>query len=261
MFGFVDPEASGLSASALGVTEINYFLDFPPWENMLDVTDVIVNDWPRSSLVMPVQDSNFDFFEVDGVLSDQSYNITDSDIVGWRVAVRFDQSQADMWYFLSDEFTRFYSTLHRTGMAWDQSTQNPLANPPEVTYILSPTDEESLNCFERIYISTKETNPKYVVYKAENDVKIEVGTANFSDTAVTLTLNVPVLNGTYSVRLYSDDSYCSDPVNGESGTNVTVTNGVLNVASAVAEILKTGGGPNNGKLAAYHTYYIVFVKQ
>jgi hypothetical protein len=29
----------------------------------------------------------------------------------------------------------------------------------------------------------------------------------------------------------------------------------------VAEILETGGIPNNGKLAAYNTYYIVFVQQ
>ena len=46
-----------------------------------------------------------------------------------------------------------------------------------------------------------------------------------------------------------------------AGRSLTVTNGRLNVGSAVAEILETGGIPNNGKLAAYHTYYIVFVQQ
>jgi hypothetical protein len=260
LFGFVDPEPSDITQMPANM-EVNYFLDFPPWENMLEVTDVAVSDWPRSSFLSPVQDANFDFFEVDSVLEGESYLIEDSDIVGWRVAVRFDQSQSDMWYFLHDSYYRFSCNLHRTGIKWDQITNNPLANPPEVAYILAPADYTDLNEFERIYISVKETNPKYVVYKAENDAKIEVGVANFDATDEALTLNVPVTNGTYSVRLYSDDPDCSDPVNGEAGTNLTVTNGRLNVGSAVAEILETGGIPNNGKLAAYHTYYIVFVQQ
>jgi hypothetical protein len=47
-------------------------------------------------------------------------------------------------------------------------------------------------------------------------------------------------------------------VNGEAGTNLTVTNGRLNVGSAVAEILAT---LSPGKLATHHTYYIKLVKQ
>jgi hypothetical protein len=47
-------------------------------------------------------------------------------------------------------------------------------------------------------------------------------------------------------------------VNGEAGTNLTVTNGRLNVGSAVAEILET---LSPGKLATHHTYYIKLVKQ
>jgi len=43
-----------------------------------------------------------------------------------------------------------------------------------------------------------------------------------------------------------------------SGTDLTVTNGRLNVGSAVAEILAT---LSPGKLASYHTYYIKLVKQ
>jgi hypothetical protein len=62
-------------------------------------------------------------------------------------------------------------------------------------------------------------------------------------------------------RLYSDDPNCSDPVNGEAGTNITVTNGSLSVGSAVAEILETGSIPNNGKLADHHIYYLVFIQQ
>ena len=260
LFGFVDPEASALVGSELGIDEVNYFLDFPPWENMLEVTDVSVSGWPRSNWLTPVQDANFDFFEVDSVLDGESYNLEDSDIVGWRVAVRFDQSQTN-WDYYADTRDRFYRNLHWIGTIWNGQSGNPLENPPEVLYILAPADHTDLNEFERIYVSVKETNPKFIVYKAENNTKIEVGVANFSDTAVTLSLNVPVTNGTYSVRLYSDDSYCADPVNGEAGTNLTVTNGVLSVGSAVAEILETGSIPNNGKLAAHHTYYLVFVQQ
>jgi hypothetical protein len=132
------------------------------------------------------------------------------------------------------------------------------ADPPEVLYILAPADHTALNDYSDIYVSVKETNPKYVVYKAENDAKIEVGVANFDATDEALTLNVPVTNDTYSVRLYSDDPDCSDPVNGEAGTNLTVTNGRLDIGSAVAEILAT---LSPGKLATHHTYYIKLVKQ
>ena len=128
-------------------------------------------------------------------------------------------------------------------------------------YILAPADCTSLNGFEGIYISATETNPKYVVYKSDSDNTVEVGVANFSDSAVTLSLDVPVSTGngtTYTVRLYSDDPNCSDPVNGEAGTNLTVTSGVLDIGSAVAEILAT---LSTGKLASHHTYYIKLVKQ
>jgi hypothetical protein len=253
--------------------EVNYFLDFPPWENMLEVTDVAVSDWPRSSFLSPVQDANFDFFEVDSVLQDApgdeffSYNfgdpadLTEPQIVGWRVAVRFDQNQSNMWDFLSEERRRFGSYLHRTGVSWDRETQNPLSDPPEVLYILAPADHAALNDYSNIYVSVKETNPKYVVYKSDSDNVVEVGVANFSDSAVTISLDVPVSTGngtTYTVRLYSDDPNCSDPVNGEAGTNLTVTNGRLNVGSAVAEILAT---LSPGKLAGYHIYYIKLVMQ
>jgi hypothetical protein len=260
LFGFVDPEPSDIPQMPANM-EVNYFLDFPPWENMLEVTDASVSDWPRSSFLSPVQDANFDFFEVDSVLDDESYLIEDSDIVGWRVAVRFDQSQSDMWDFKSLAEERFYSYLHRTGVSWDGDTQNPLADPPEVLYILVPADHTALNDYSDIYVSTTETNPKYVVYKSDSDNVVEVGVANFSDSAVTLSLDVPVSTGngtTYTVRLYSDDPNCSDPVNGEAGTNLTVTNGRLNVGSAVAEILAT---LSPGKLATHHTYYIKLLKQ
>ncbi len=125
-------------------------------------------------------------------------------------------------------------------------------------YILAPADHTALDGYSDINVSVKESNPKYIVYKSDSDNTVEVGVANFSDTAVTLLLNVPVTNGTYTVRLYSDDPYCSNAVNGEAGTNITVTNGVLSVGSAVAEILAT---LSPGKLASYHTYYIKLVKQ
>jgi len=50
-------------------------------------------------------------------------------------------------------------------------------------------------------------------------------------------------------------------LNGEAGANLTVTNGRLNVGSAVAEILETIVDTDNGTLASHHTYYIKLVKQ
>ena len=64
-----------------------------------------------------------------------------------------------------------------------------------------------------------------------------------------------------SVRLYSDDTDCADPLNGEAGTNLTVTGNSLDIGSAVAEILETIVDTDNGTLASHHTYYIKLVKQ
>jgi len=47
-------------------------------------------------------------------------------------------------------------------------------------YILAPADNTALNGYSDIYVSTTETNPKYVVYKSDSDNTVEIGIANFS---------------------------------------------------------------------------------